>query len=161
MVETGYTVNKVNQTEVIPMAYTPQVTIDALKRMKESEYGFDMQNWCTMPDGRHIGAIEAVTRTVERQYIYVPAPSGTVFCFAGFLSMFEIQRLSEASDSGMFNIGTVFTENLALNSIGLGYNYHNQGAIETQFQSIFFKKSIKTINGLQRVLKREGLLQPV
>lgn len=149
--------------------YKPEVVIDTLKRMKESEYGFSMQHWCTTPEGTGIALIPAVTEQVGQRHIYIPAPSGTSFCFAGFLAMFEIQRLSEASDSGTFNIGTVFTQNLALNSLGLGYNlqystadhYRTQRHIELQFEEIFFRNRIKTINGLRRVLKKEGLLQPV
>jgi hypothetical protein len=151
------------------MTYKPEVVVETLQRMKESEYGFNMKHWHQTPEGEVMSAIRGVTNPHGYCYTYKPAPPGSTFCFAGFLAMFEVERLFKASKSGVINIGSGSTETLALNSIGLGHNidsfdeeqYDIQDAIDSQFRRLFFRKTIRTVGGLQRVLKKEGLLQLV
>lgn len=145
--------------------YKPELLQKSLERMKVSPYKFDMEHWHVRLDGQAVSAIRACTGYQAYSSQYVAPPVGTSFCLAGFLTMFYMEELAEQSENGTVTLDTMLTETAALNYLGLGNkmdyrqpSYREDEAKDSDLRSIFFRKGIKTVIGMQRELKKAGLL---
>lgn len=149
------------------MPYNKSKLEKVLLLIEEHPKTLNMKAWLTAPDGKSSSPFYALCDGSfnSDSLKYSPPECGTSMCLAGFMCHAFIQELVEKGDDLNKYSSLIYdTPRAALAYVGIVKDEENCSVYsgyydyKYEFEKVFSRLRIRTVGGLRKALKQQGLL---